>query len=187
MMMTIDVWCNADAVGAPAKLSAPKQGPFDEDDADPCNVYITLEHASGCVVFDLTMFLYVLGAFMIFGGFILQYMGPKWQVSFMYFIVRLGTFLIICSFAYQRNYFAFFDPSEPPQKKDPIKAIGALIFAFVAQWVIGYIFLYGQRVAPTLLGVYMGYYLSIYIIVAINGIGGVFESAKASKDTIDPI
>ena len=41
--------------------------------------------------------------------------------------------------------------------------------------------------APTLLGVYMGYYLSIYIIIAINGIGGVFESAKAAKDTIDPI
>ena len=41
--------------------------------------------------------------------------------------------------------------------------------------------------APTLLGVYMGYYLSIYIIIAVNGIGGVFSSAKAARDTIDPI
>ena len=59
-------------------------------------------------------------------------MGPDWQQSFMIFIVRLGTFLIICSFAYERNYFAFFDPSEPMEKKDPIKCFGALIFAFVA-------------------------------------------------------
>ena len=100
MMMTIDVWCNPDAVGAPVELKSPKQGPLDEDEDDPCNVYITMEHASGCAVFDLTIFLYVLGVFMIFGGICLQYMGPKWQVSFMYFIVRLGTFLIICSFAY---------------------------------------------------------------------------------------
>ena len=33
----------------------------------------------------------------------------------------------------------------------------------------------------------MGYYLSIYIIVAVNGIGGVFASAKAARDTIDPL
>ena len=74
--------------------------PFDDDDADPCNVYITMEHSGGCPVFDLSMFFYILGVFMIVGGVCLQYMGPKWQVSFMYFIVRLGTFLIICSFAY---------------------------------------------------------------------------------------
>ena len=186
-MMTIDVWCNPDVTMGPEKLSAPAQGPLDDDEADPCNIYITMEHSNGCVVFDLTPFLYVLGVFMIFGGICLQYMGPKAQVGFMYFIVRLGTFLIICSFAYQRNYFAFFDPSEPPQKKDPIKAFGALIFAFIVQWVIGYVFKYSIRLAPTLLGVYIGYYFSIYIIVAINGIGGVFESAKAAKDTIDPL
>ena len=117
-------------------------------------------------------------------------MGPKWQKSFMIFIVRLGTFLIICSFAYERNYFAFFDPSEPPQKKDPVKAFGVIIFAFIAQWIVGYMFHYSIRLAPTLLGVYTGYYFAIYVIVAINGIGGAFESsaaAKATHDTIDPI
>ena len=106
----------------------------------------------------------------------------------MIFIVRLGTFLIICSFAYERNYFAFFDPSEPMEKKDPIKCFGALIFAFVAQWLVGWLFRYSMRLAPTLLGVYMGYYMSIYIIVAINGLGGMFAGqAKATHDQIDPL
>ena len=60
--------------------------------------------------------------------------------------------------------------------------------AFVAQWIVGYLFRYSIRLAPTLLGVYMGYYLSIYIIVAVNGLGGMFGSAaKASHDTVDPL
>lgn len=44
-----------------------------------------------------------------------------------------------------------------------------------------------MRIAPTLLGVYVGYYFSIYVIVGINGLGGVFSTAKATHDTIDPI
>ena len=104
----------------------------------------------------------------------------------MYVIVRIGTFLVICSFAYERNYFAFFDPSEPPQKKDPVKAFGVLIAAFIAQWMMGYLFNHFTKIAPTLLGVYVGYYFSIYIIIAINGLGGTFATAKAAKDTIDP-
>ena len=106
----------------------------------------------------------------------------------MVFIVRLGTFLVIISFAYERNYMAFLDPSEPPQKKDPIKCAIALIVAFVSQWVIGYLFRYSMRLAPTLLGVYAGYYFSIYVIIAINGLSGVFASrAKATHDAIDPM
>ena len=31
----------------------------------------------------------------------------------MIFLVRLGTFMAIMSFAYSKNYFAFLDPSEP--------------------------------------------------------------------------
>ena len=106
----------------------------------------------------------------------------------MVFIVRLGTFLIICAFAFERNYFAFADPSEPPQKKDPVKMILALVIAFVMQWIIGYLFQHSIRLAPTLLGVYMGYYFAIYIIIAINGLGGVFDGAsKATHDAIDPL
>ena len=105
----------------------------------------------------------------------------------MIIIVRLATFFILIAFMYERNYFAFFDPSEPPEKKDPIKAVFGIIFAFVAQWVMGYLFRYSMRIAPTLLGVYVGYYFAIYIIVAINGLGGAFTTAKAAHDTIDPV
>ena len=35
---------------------------------------------------------------------------------------------------------------------------------------------------------YFGYYFAIYIIIAVNGLGGVFGSAaKATHDTIDPL
>lgn len=185
--MTIDVWCNLEYKDSPEQIASKPQGPLDDDESDPCNIYISMEHADGCLVFDLQPYLAVLGGFMILSGVCLQYMGPKWQQSFMVFIVRLGTFLIICHFAYQRNYFAFADPSEPPEKKDPLKFFFALIFALIAQWVVGYLFRYSIRLAPTLLGIYIGYYFSIYIIVGINGLGGIFSSAKAAHDTIDPL
>ena len=146
-----------------------------------------MEHVDGCVVFDLHPYLVVLGCFMILGGICLQYMGPEWQQSFMVFIVRLGTFLIIIAFMYEKNYFAFFDPSEPPEKKDPVKAFMGLVFAFVVQWIVGWLFKYSMRIAPTLLGVYVGWYFAIYIIIAINGLGDAFTSAKVTHDTIDPI
>ncbi len=114
-------------------------------------------------------------------------MDQERSTKFMYVIVRIGTFLIICSFAYERNYFAFFDPSEPPQKKDPVKAFGVLILAFIAQWMMGYLFNHFTKIAPTLLGIYVGYYFSIYVIIAINGLGGTFSTAKTVKDTIDPV
>ena len=187
MSVTIDVWCNMDITGSPEKMTASDKGPLDDDDTDPCSVYIEMEHSNGCVVFDLHPFLVVLGCFMILFGICLQYMGPEWQQSFMVFIVRLGTFLIVVAFMYEKNYFAFFDPSEPPEKKDPIKAFMGIIFAFVLQWIVGWLFRYSIRIAPTLLGVYVGYYFAIYIVIAVNGVGGAFTTAKTAHDTIDPI
>jgi undecaprenyl pyrophosphate phosphatase UppP len=59
-----------------------------------------MEHANGCVVLDLSPFLMALGCFMMLSGICLQWLGPKAQQKFMIFIVRMGTFLIICSFEY---------------------------------------------------------------------------------------
>jgi hypothetical protein len=187
MSLTIDVWCNPAITNEPTQMKSASHGPLDDDEADPCNIYISMEHANGCAILDLQPYTAVLGVFMMMSGICLQYMGPKWQQKFMVFIVRLGTFLIICSFAYDRNYFAFVDPSEPESKKDPIKFFVALIFALIAQWIVGYLFRYSMRLAPTLLGIYMGYYFSSYIILSINGLGGMFESAKKAKDTVDPM
>ena len=99
----------------------------------------------------------------------------------------MGTFLAICSFAYERNYFAFIDPSEPEVKKDPVKTIIAIIAAFVGQWLVGILFRYSIRLAPTLLGIYCGYFLAIYIVIAINGASGILGMAKAGHDAIDPL
>lgn len=77
--MTIDVWCNPNEQGGPADLKGESKGPLDDDEADPCNIYISMEHMDGCVVFDLHPYLVVLGCFMILGGICLQYMGPEWQ------------------------------------------------------------------------------------------------------------
>lgn len=68
MSVTIDVWCNPDVLNAPDKIEAPGKGPLDDDEADPCDVYISMEHSNGCVVFDLHPYLIVLGCFMILGG-----------------------------------------------------------------------------------------------------------------------
>lgn len=130
--ITIDVWCNPDVKDTPSQVRSASHGPLDDDEADPCDVYISMEHANGCVVLNLQPYLAALGTFMIISGVCLQWMGPKAQQKFMVFIVRLGTFLIICSFAYEKNYFAFADPSEPPQKKDPVKFFLALVVALVA-------------------------------------------------------
>ena len=146
-----------------------------------------MEHANGCVLFDLHPFMIALGTLMIVCGVCLQWLGPKYAQSLMIFLVRLGTFLAICSFAYSRNYFAYIDPSEPEPKKDPVKTIAAIVLAFLGQWLVGLLFHYSIRLAPTLLGVYAGYFLSIYIIIAINGTNSLFGFAAAGRDAIDPL
>lgn len=105
----------------------------------------------------------------------------------MIFLVRLGTFLAVCSFAYSKNYFASIDPSEPENKKDPIKTSVAVLLALLMQWIVGILFRYSIRLAPTLLGLYVGYFFSIYFIIAINGCGGYIGLAAAGHDAIDPI
>ena len=44
-----------------------------------------------------------------------------------------------------------------------------------------------MRLAPTLLGLYVGYLFAIYIIIAVNGASGFFGMAKAGTDAIDPL
>ena len=174
-----DVWCNPTSIAEPTEIMSSEKGPLEDDDADPCTIYISMEHADGCVLFDLHPFLIALGILMIFFGCCLQWLGPENQQSVMIFLVRMGTFLAICAFGYERNYFAYADPSEPEVKKDPLKLIIVIILAFLGQWIIGILFRYSMRLAPTLLGLYVGYLFTIYIIIAINGASGFLGLAKA--------
>ena len=98
--MIIDIWCNPDVTDSPSEVQSLPSGPLDDDDADPCTIYISMEHANGCPILDLHPYLVVLGCFMILSGICLQYMGPKAQQSFMIFIVRFATFLVIIAFAF---------------------------------------------------------------------------------------
>jgi len=116
MSFTVDIWCDPGATGAPEAIEA---GADPEDsvlDADPCNVYVSLEHAGGCVYYDFTNILRVAGTIMIFFGLVLMICGMKVQKVFMQILVRLAAFAIICTLFYKLHYFAFFDPSEPEER-----------------------------------------------------------------------
>ena len=71
LSVTFDVWCDPMTTGEPGSIISLSKGPLDDDDADPCNVYISMEHANGCVLFDLKPFLIALGTLMIFLGVLL--------------------------------------------------------------------------------------------------------------------
>ena len=85
--------------------------------ADPCNVYITMEHAAGCVYYDFTQILRVTGTIMIFFGLLLMICGMRAQKIFMQILVRLAAFAIVCTVFYKLHYFGYIDPSEPPERK----------------------------------------------------------------------
>lgn len=71
LSVVFDVWCNPLATGEPTSIVSAEKGPLDDDEADPCTVYISMEHADGCVLFDLKPFLVALGFLMIFFGILL--------------------------------------------------------------------------------------------------------------------
>lgn len=77
--LMIDVWCNPDVKDAPTELESKPTGPLDFDEADPCTIYISMEHSDGCPSLDLHPYLIVLGCFMITSGVCLQWMGPQAQ------------------------------------------------------------------------------------------------------------
>ena len=57
-----------------------ESGPDPEDgvlDSDPCNVYVSFEHASGCVYYDFRQMLRIIGTAMIFFGLVLMICGMK--------------------------------------------------------------------------------------------------------------
>ena len=116
MSFTVDIWCNPDSQGQPGSMEQtvdPSEGLLD---SDPCNVYVSLEHASGCVYYDLRQILRVTGTAMIFFGVVILICGMRVQKMFLAVIVRFAAFVITCTLFYKIHYFAYFDPSEPPER-----------------------------------------------------------------------
>lgn len=142
-----------------------------------------MEHAAGCLTLDMYPFWFALGLNMIGGGIIMQYLGPRNQLTMLTFFVRSFTFLFVVGYAYSQNFFAIFDPTEPSYRHDVVKSVIALLVAFVTQWLVGRIFKMTMRAAPIMLGVYAGFGITSEIIILINGFGSLEHK---NKDEIGP-
>lgn len=112
LQFTLDVYCNEDASRNPQGIKSIAMAP-DDDDSDPCTVYVALEHAAGCPELDFQPMLNILGVVMIFFGVTLQYFGRRVQRHFMRFLVALATFILSLGVCFKLNWLALFDPTEP--------------------------------------------------------------------------
>ena len=188
LQFTIDVWCNDEQTRHPTAIKSSMDIPDEEQ--DPCNVYVSLEHAAGCPTTDLQPILNVLGAVMIFCGVTLQYFGRKAQRTFMKMIISLATFIIVLAVCFKLNWLALFDPTEPDMNKSVFLTFFSVLLAIIATLVMLWAFKKVMRLGPTFIGLCAGFWFSIYFIAAINGIGGMFSvpgAAAASKDIIGPM
>lgn len=106
----------------------------------------------------------------------------------MRLIVSIASFLIVCGICFKFNWLALFDPTEPDENKSVFLAFFSILLAILAVGIINYLFKKFLRLAPTFIGVCAGFWFSIYLIAALNGIGGMFvPAAAASKDVIGPV
>ena len=139
---------------------------------------------------DLQPVLNVLGAVMIFCGVTLQYFGRKAQRTFMKAIIGLATFIIVMAICFKLNWLALFDPTEPDMNKSVFLSFFSILLAIIATITMLWAFKKVMRLGPTFIGFCAGFWFSIYLIAAINGIGGMFSvpgAANASKDIIGPV
>lgn len=105
-------------------------------------------------------------------------------------MVAICTFCIVAAIFYKLNWFAIFDPTEPSSNDSLVLTILGLTIAIAATLIVRWAFKKTLRLAPTVIGLCAGYWFSIYLIVAINGIGGMFvtiPSATASADVVGPV
>lgn len=92
---------------------------------------------------------------------------------------------------FKLNWLAMLDPTEPDENKSAFLCFCAFLLAgiatFVAYWAIKKFIRFG----PTLIGFCAGFWFSIYLIAAINGVGGMFvtvpSTAGASTDIVGPV
>lgn len=167
------------------------KGDLDDDENDPCNIYVSMEHEAGCPEMDLVPFMRVLGALMIFTGLVIQYFGIKAQRYFLKTMVMICTFSIIFAVFWKLNWFAVLDPTEPSVNNSIVLTTLGFTIAIVGTLIVRWFFKKILRLAPTVIGLCAGYWFSIYLIVAINGVGGMFvtvpSASASSADVIGPV
>ena len=190
LSFTLDIWCSEDTPRNPTSLKS-FPAAVDEE-ADPCIIYVSMEHAAGCPELNFQPILNVFGVVMIFCGVTLQYFGRRVQRMFMKMVVAIAAFVITLVICFKANWLAMFDPTEPEENKSAFLAFLSLLFAFIAMMLTNWAFKKFLRFAPTFIGLLAGFWFSIYLISAINGAGGMFVSslptqAGASADIVGPM
>ena len=162
---------------------------MDEYPTDPCNVYVSMEHADGCIFWDMRPPLKVLGLLMIGAGAIMMVFGMTMQKMFMRLLVRIAVFVIILIIFWKLHCFDTIDPTALTKRNAAegyTIATLCLILAFIGQYVAGILFTKFIRFGPTLIGLLAGWWFSIYLIISMNGFFGAFASHGAA-DFISPI
>ena len=148
-----------------------------------------MEHADGCIFWDMRPPLKVLGTLMIGAGAMLMIFGMRMQKMFMRFLVRIVSFVIILVVFWKLHCFDYVDPTALSKRGATAGysiAIACIILAFVGQWVAGLLFTRFLRFGPTLIGLIAGWWFSIYFIISMNGFFAMFQSHGAA-DFISPI
>jgi len=147
------------------------------DETDPCTVYVSLEHESGCAVLDLVPFLRVLGAIMIFFGCVIQYFGLGAQKKFMQILVGICTFSLGLVVFYKLDWLAMLDPTDSPMNHNVALTIAAIAICILATYLVTWTFKKFIRIAPTVIGFCAGYWFAIYVILIVNYVGSFFVPA----------
>jgi len=93
---------------------------------------------------------------------------------FMKMVVSIAAFIITLAICFKLNWLAMFDPTEPDENKSAFLCFFAFLLAFIALITVNWAFKKFLRFAPTFIGLCAGFWFSIYVIAAINGVGGIF-------------
>ena len=64
---------------------------------DPCEIYISMEHSAGCVVYDVHPILRIFGTAMMFIGILLFFFSIQLNELFMDAIIQTAVFVLLVS------------------------------------------------------------------------------------------
>lgn len=129
---------------------------------------------------------------MIFFGVVLQYFGPSVRWLFMKTIVSITAFIATLAFFFKLNWLALFDPTEPDENKSTFLAFFSCLCALMVLIMVHWAMKKFLRFGPAFIGCAAGLWFSLYLISAINGIGGMGASqlpaqGGASYDIVGPM
>ena len=146
-----------------------RPGSEDDDIDDRCVYHVMMESSAGCPSFNFLPLLRVMGLAMIISGVVLTYLGRKVQKQFMSLLVQLVCLGILVAYFFHEGYLAIADPTEPPKRKSILLGVVAIIASIIAAIIARWLFENFLKFGPLVIGMFFGYLVAIYLIVALNG------------------